>query len=280
MNTPHYIIIGAMKSGTSTLAAQLGAQGGIFMTEPKEPQYFSDDPVYAKGPDWYGQLFSHAKPGDLLGEASTHYTKLPTYPDTIARMKAACPKLRLVYMIRNPMARLVSHYIHAWSEAELTCPIEEALGTVPELVEYGLYAMQIAPFMEAYGKEAILLSSLERMKQNPEAELKRVAGHIGFEGPVAWVEDNAQENVSAERVRRLPLQGVIVDNPLATALRRALVPKSFRTWVRNMRKMKQRPTLPTEAIPGLEAHFAEDHARLAELFPGDPSLKLCYPFLE
>ena len=141
MTTPHYIIIGAMKSGTSTLAAQLGAQGGIFMSDPKEPQYFSDDPVYAKGPGWYGQLFSHAKPGDLLGEASTHYTKLPTYPETVTRMKAACPELRLVYMIRNPMARLVSHYIHAWSEAELTCSLENALETVPELVDYGLYGM-------------------------------------------------------------------------------------------------------------------------------------------
>jgi len=137
MNKPDYIIIGAMKCGTSTLAAQLGAQAGCFMTEPKEPQYFSDDPVYAKGADWYADLFAGAGPMDLKGEASTHYTKLPTYPATVTRMTASLPDLKLVYMIRNPMARVVSHYIHAWSEGELSCPIDEALETVPELVAVG-----------------------------------------------------------------------------------------------------------------------------------------------
>ncbi|MEM8580249.1 MAG: sulfotransferase, partial [Pseudomonadota bacterium] len=43
MRRPDYIVIGAMKCGTSTLAAQLGAQTGLFMTDPKEPNYFSDD---------------------------------------------------------------------------------------------------------------------------------------------------------------------------------------------------------------------------------------------
>lgn len=275
---PDYIIIGAMKCGTSTLAAQLGAQDGIFMTEPKEPQYFSDDPVHRKGPDWYASLFAEAAPGDLLGEASTHYTKLPTYPETVARMKAVCPEVRLVYMIRNPMTRIVSHYIHGWSMGEISCSFEEALESVPELVEYGLYGKQIAPFVAAYGREAILLTSLERMKQDPGGELARVARHIGHGAPVAWVEDKAQQNVSSERVRRLPLQGLLVENPVATALRRTLVPKSFRNWVRSLRQMKTRPEIPAEAIPQLEAKFLEDRATLAEVFPDDPSLRFAYPF--
>ncbi|NNF72213.1 MAG: sulfotransferase, partial [Rhodobacteraceae bacterium] len=98
MKGPDFILIGAMKCGTSTLASQLGAQPGLFMTTPKEPNYFSDDAIFARGPDWYGGLFDGAGPGDLRGEASTHYTKRPDYPDTIARMKAAVPAPRLVYM--------------------------------------------------------------------------------------------------------------------------------------------------------------------------------------
>ena len=54
---PDFIIIGAMKCMTSTLHEQLAAQPGIQMSMPKEPCYFSDDAVYARGPEWYASLF-------------------------------------------------------------------------------------------------------------------------------------------------------------------------------------------------------------------------------
>ena len=276
---PDYILIGAMKSGTSTLAAQLGAQSGLFMTDPKEPNYFSDDDIFAKGPKWYASLFATAKAGDLKGEASTHYTKRPDLPKTIERMTPVLSAPRLVYMIRNPMTRLVSHYIHDWSQGVLSRSLEDALETHKPLVDYGLYGMQIAPFIEAYGRDAVLLTSLERMKTDQDAELARVAAHIGFEGPVAWTTEQDAQNVSSGRVRRLPMQGLLVDNPVATALRRALVPKRLRTMVRKARQMKTRPEIPAAAIPGLEARFAEDAKVLACYFPDDPSLTLCYPFV-
>ncbi len=275
---PDYIVIGAMKCGTTTLAAQLGAQAGIFMTDPKEPFYFSDDAVFAKGPDWYAGLFADAAPGDLTGEASTHYTKRPELPETVARMKAALPEVRLVYMIRDPMARIVSHYIHEWSQGVLSAPLAEALESHGPLIDYGRYGWQVAPFVEAYGTDAILLTSLERMTADPGGELARVARHIGFTGDVAWIEDQSEENVSSKRSRKLPMHGLLVDNPVATALRRNLVPKSFRTWVRERRQYKGRPEIPAESIPGLQAQFLEDREILSGFFPGDPSLDLAYPF--
>lgn len=276
---PDFIIVGAMKCGTTTLAAQLGAQEGIFVTEPKEPCYFSDNAVFAKGPDWYAGLFAGASPGDIAGEASTHYTKRPDLPRTVERMKAALPEVRLVYMIRDPMARIVSHYIHEWSQGVLSRPLEVEIDAHASLVDYGLYGFQIAPFVEAYGAEAICLTSLERMKADPGGELARVAAHVGHAGPVAWVEDREAENVSAERSRELPMHGLLVDNPVATALRRVLVPKALRIWVRRARQMKGRPEIPADRVPALRAHFAEDREALAAIFPGDPSLDLAYPWL-
>ena len=275
---PDYIIIGAMKCGTTTLAAQLGAQDGIFMTDPKEPYFFSDDAVYAKGFDWYGGLFAGAAPGDIKGEASTHYTKRPELPETVTRLKAALPEVKLVYMIRDPMARIVSHYIHEWSQGVLSVPLAEALESHGPLVDYGRYGWQVAPFVEAYGAEAILLTSLERMTADPQGELARVAAHIGFAGEVAWMADQGAENVSAKRSRKLPMHGLLVDNPVATALRRALVPKRVRTWVREARQYKGRPEIPADRVPALQARFLEDRERLASVFPGDPSLDLAYPF--
>ncbi len=277
---PDFILIGAMKCGTSTLAAQLAAQSGIFVTDPKEPNYFSDDSVFAKGSGWYARLFAEAEPGDILGEASTHYTKRPDYPQTLPRMQAALPAPRLVYMIRNPMQRLVSHYIHEWSQGVLSSPLAEALDSHAALVDYGLYGWQIAPYVEAYGASSILLTSLERLKREPEQELKRVTAHIGFDGPVHWRDEIKAQNVSAERVRRLPLQGLLVDNPVATFLRRTLVPKSVRNRIRASRQIAERPEFPDQARPALEARFAEDRDLLAQYFPCDPSLDLAYPFVK
>ena len=275
---PDFILIGAMKCGTSTLAAQLAAQSGIFVTDPKEPNYFSDDPVFAKGPGWYARLFDGAAPGDILGEASTHYTKRPDYPLTLSRMQAALPAPRLIYMIRDPMQRLVSHYIHEWSQGVVSGTLAEAIERHPALVDYGLYGWQIAPYIDAYGASSVLLTSLERLKREPGPELARVAAHIGHDGPVLWHEEVTAQNVSAERVRRLPMQGLLVDNPVATLLRRTLVPNSVRNRIRAARQMADRPEIPDAARPALEARFAEDREMLAQAFPGDPSLDLAYPF--
>ncbi len=276
--TPDYIIIGAMKCGTSTLAAQLGAQAGLFMTEPKEPNFFSDDAIYAQGMDWYASLFAAAGPRDLKGEASTHYTKRPELPGTVARLKAAVPEVKLVYMIRDPMARIVSHYIHEWSQGVLSNPLQVEIDRHGPLVDYGRYGWQIAPFVDAFGADAILLTSLERMKADEEGELRRVARHIGFTDDVAWVTEQGAENVSSKRSRKLPMHRLLVDNPVATVLRRNLVPKSVRTWVREARQYKGRPEIPADKIPGLHETFLEDREILAAHFPGDLSLELAYPF--
>ena len=280
---PDFIVVGAMKCGTSTLQSQLAAQPGIFMTTPKEPNYFSDDAVFARGPAWYGALFAGANPGDLKGEASTHYTKLPTHPLTLARLTAAMPAPRIVYLIRDPVARAVSHYIHEWTMGEMSGDIEAAFDRHPELVDYGCYARQIAPWVEAFGREAVFLSSLEAMTADPQGLLTRVGAFLGHEGPLLWREERAQVNVSAERVRRLPLQGLLVDNPVATALRRALVPKALRDRIRRSRQMEDRPALTPALTARLEARFAEDHRDLVALFPDRPETRadiaMAYPFV-
>lgn len=278
MTGPDFIVIGAMKCGTSTLAAQLGAQDGLFMTDPKEPNYFSDDAIFAKGPDWYGSLFDAAAASDLKGEASTHYTKRPELPETVRRMRVALPEARLVYMIRDPMVRLVSHYIHAWSEGWVLAPLDQVIETYTPLVDYGRYGWQIAPFVEAYGREAICLTSLERLRGDPGRELARIAAHIGHDGAISWIEDKARDNVSSERMRRFPLHGLLIDNPVAATLRRVLVPKAIRTRVRQSRQLKDRPAIPETRVDDLRARFLADRADLADIFLGDPSLDLSYPW--
>jgi hypothetical protein len=280
MALPDFLIIGAMKCGTSTLQTQLAHQCGVFMSTPKEPNYFSNDEVYALGQDWYEGLFAGAADGDLKGEASTHYTKLPTYPKTLDRMQAVLPSPRLVYMIRNPMARAVSHYIHEWTEGRLGSDVVQAFCQTPEIEAYGCYGLQIAPYAAAYGTERIFLTSLDQLKKDPKGEFGRIAAFLELPEGACWLHDLPAQNVSAERMRRLPLQGLLIDNPVASVLRRTVVPKPVRNWVRKQRTMVDRPTIPADVQAQLEARFLDDRAQLSRIFPGHPALDLCYPFAQ
>lgn len=276
---PDFLIIGAMKCGTTTLQSQLAGQPGIFMSTPKEPNFFSDDAIYAQGLEWYRALFSAAAPGDLKGEASTHYTKMPSYPQTLARMSTVIQSPRLIYMIRNPLDRAVSHYIHEWSRRNITQPIDQAFAQHGDLIDFGRYGMQITPFAETYGADSILLTSLEQITATPTEELDRIGAFLGLSEPLRWQHDLAAQNVSADRVRALPLQRLLINNPVAETLRRTLIPKSLRTWVRDVRTIRARPELGAELRKSLEEIYAADRQVLAKIFPDHPALRLSYPFV-
>ena len=76
------------------------------------------------------------------------------------------------------------------------------------------------------------------------------------------------------------MQGLLIDNPVARSVRRALVPKTLRSWVRNRRTIPGRRTIPDARAAAIQSRFSEDRDRLAELFPEHPALDLCYPFIQ
>ena len=260
---PDFIIIGAMKCATSTLHEQLSRQPGIFMTEPKEPCFFSNDEVWAKGLKWYRSLYQNAEEGGLCGESSTHYTKLPTYPHTVARMRAHVPEAKLIYVIRHPIDRLVSHYVHDWTERKINAPIDEAVVVHSDLINCSKYAMQIRPFLETYGPANILLVFFEHFLAESQKEFERIARFIGYTGRPQWYSDKAS-NVSAKRLRRSPLRDAIVWNPVSTWLRRRFIPEWVRDWVKGFWQMKQRPQLSEKMHRKLEEIFDEDLAQLSQ----------------
>ncbi|MEO3417082.1 sulfotransferase domain-containing protein [Roseovarius sp. CAU 1744] len=279
MALPDFIIVGAMKCGTSTLAAQLDAQPGIFMTTPKEPNFFSDDDVFARGAEWYRDLFSPAAPGDIRGEASTHYTKSPLHPDALPRMQQMLEAPKIIYLIRDPVARAVSHYIHEWTMGVMSSDIEEAFAAHPELVSYGCYAEQIAPYIHAFGAENVLVLNLETMKAQPQQVLEQVCGFLGYDQRPVWSDAHARVNVSADRIRKFPLHWLVFGNPVAAALRRTLVPQSIRDRLKKKRQMQDRPELPGAIRAELQTVFARDFEHLRALFPDRDDLHASYPFV-
>jgi hypothetical protein len=262
---PHFVIIGAMKSATSSLYDQLSGQPGIFMCTPKEPNFFSDADHYSKGMSWYTNLFTAADEGNILGEASTHYTKLPNHPETVQRLKEHLPDARFIYVMRHPVNRLVSHYIHEWSTGIYNCSIEEAIDRYPALVAYGSYAMQLEPYLKAFGHTAVLPVFFDRLISEPQAELERICRFIGYQGKPVWLQDLKPDNVSSERIRKFPGYQFLVDSKLATWLRRHFIPQGLRNAVKMKLRMRERPVLSEEAQARLEQEFDLDLEVLGKL---------------
>jgi len=264
---PHVIIIGAMKCATSTLHDQLAAQPGIFMSTPKEPNFFSDDGVHAKGLAWYESLFDDAASTDLCGESSTHYTKRPTLPKTIERLREVCPAdTRFIYIMRHPVDRLVSHYMHEWSQGVIRSSIDSAVDEHAGLIEYGRYAYQLAPWVEAFGQSRIMPMFFERLVAEPQVTLEQVATFIGHAGMVKWDETCGQRNASSQRLRKSAVRDLIVDNAIARRVRRMIVPVAFRDRIKRLWTMHERPELNAGVRTRLEAIFDEDLAELGAWF--------------
>jgi len=242
MTMPDFIIIGAMKCGTSTLHDQLARSDAFYMSHPKEPNFFSDDQMHQRGLDWYRSLFAPARPDQLTGEASTHYTKRPTLPEAAPRLAEAHPGVKLVYIMRDPIERLISHYIHAWSQREVKRNINKAVYDLPELIDYGRYAYQLRPYLERFGPDQVLPICFERMKSAPHEVLNEISSFV--DGPTGdWSAQLSYRNPSNQRLRKSRVRSLLVDTPGLSKFRRRFIPKHWREQAKRFWTLPERPSL-------------------------------------
>lgn len=276
---PHFVIIGAMKCATSTLHDQLAAQPWTWMSDPKEPNFFSDEENWGRGLGWYESLFAGAPEGAVCGESSTHYTKLPTYPECLDRLHAALPHAKLVYVMRDPVQRLVSHYIHAWSVHDIDdgAPLDRAVREHSALLDYSRYHMQVEPYLRRYGADRVLPVFQERIRMDPQGELERVWAHVGTGQDVHWDHDLRASNVSSARQRRPELLSRVLEIRALQVIRRSLMPASLRDRIKSRWSMKERPVLSPESLAYVHEALDPDLARLGDLMGLDLS---CQTFRE
>jgi hypothetical protein len=261
VHRPDFIVVGAMKCATTTLHEQLALQPDVFMTRPKEPNFFSDDANYARGWDWYSSLFSGAHPATVRGESSTHYTKLPTFPRTVERMVRDLPRVRLIYAMRHPIDRVVSHYVHDVTAGGIRSSLVEAVDGHPELIEYSRYATQLEPFVAAYGFESVLPVFFPRLISQSQQELERIGRFLGLQSPLVWDFTLRPQNTRRDRLRPSPFRQALVQSPVLGHLRRQVLP---RHWSQQAKKFWRAQVAPPE-LP------ADLTARLREVFDADLS---------
>lgn len=235
---PDFLVIGAPKSGSTSLWNYLRRNPRIFMPELKEPAYFTNREVHGKGDAWYDALFAGAGPLQMRGEASTTYSRWPFREepqvlDPRAEIVARNPDVRLVYVVRHPVERTYSHYGHHMRMGTF-CTFEEALERNPVYVDCSRYDQQIARWREVLPDPRQLLVVLsDDLARIDETLLRRVQEHVGVEpvdlwsaGPIRANEKGAR-NLVARRLRNVEKRLGI------TALTRAL-PSGVRSGFRDM----------------------------------------------
>ncbi|MBN1256443.1 MAG: sulfotransferase domain-containing protein [Planctomycetes bacterium] len=176
---PDFLIIGAAKSGTTTLHSYLERHSMVCMSTPKEPEYFSRQEIYEKGEAWYRGLFSEARADQLCGEASTTYTRWPHTQDAAGRIGKLLPNAKLIYIMRNPVDRTYSHFVHHTRYA-INKTFEQALADDDIYVDCSRYLFQIKRYLEFYPRESFLFLFFDDLKENPGALLQRIQAFLGL----------------------------------------------------------------------------------------------------
>ena len=178
---PNFLIIGAMKSGTTSLANYLSEHPDVFISQPKEPGFFVEELNWFKGWHWYESLFENAKNKTAIGEASTHYTKYPTYKNVANKIYQFLPQIKLIYIMRDPIDRAISHYWHCVHYHNETRPINKAICIDSEYVWYSRYKIQIKQYLKFFPKDQLLLLLYEDLVHTPEKVIKRCFEFLGVD---------------------------------------------------------------------------------------------------
>jgi hypothetical protein len=188
-HVPDFAIIGAMKTGTTTLHNYLDGHPDIYMSYIKEPGLFLDDtPAFDRYPhlnsmDELTRVAFRGYSGQkLVGESSTYYTEAPTLGNEApANMKKHAPDIKLIYMVRNPLDRIVSHYWHCIDLKIYSEPIDEVLRKDSTFLERSLYWFQLSRYVEHFARDHVHVVLFEAFKKDAARELRGIYEFLGVD---------------------------------------------------------------------------------------------------
>jgi Sulfotransferase domain len=266
---PNLILIGGLKCGTTSLHHYLNLHPEIHMSRPKELNFFVAELNWPLGDEWYAAHFPAAAP--VRGESSPHYTNLPRFRGVADRMRSVVPGARLVYMVREPIDRMLSHYLHNVAGGYERRPIAEALAQPDSAyVHRSMYAMQLEPYVERFGSERIEVVSREELKAGRDETMRRVFRFVGVDESFTSPQFDREWETGGGKVSgRFRLMDRAVRAPGLRAIDRGFdrLPESLRWLVERVIHDPrgggaERPELPVPLRERLAERFRPDVERL------------------
>lgn len=289
---PDFFLVGAAKSGTSSLANYLAQHPSVFMTEPKEPHFFGElarPPVReVKGMSEYLGLFRGAPEGAKAGEASTSYLYSP---EAAREIQAFRPDAKILVILRDPVDRAYSQYWNQVREGVEPLGFEEALRAEPEriargwrygfhYVEAGRYAGQVARYLELFGPQNVNVHLFEDLKEDADGVSRDVFSFLGVD-PSAEIRADKAHNPSGSPkspVAALGVNGAILlfrvlgrqwrKRGLSGSPRLVEKLKGAKDWMLEKNSAPV-PTMDPATRAKLKETFAEDVLSLQDLIGRD-----------
>ncbi|MCB9506508.1 MAG: sulfotransferase domain-containing protein [Myxococcales bacterium] len=255
------IVIGAMKCGTSTLHQHLRLHPQISMSRVKELDFFVSERTWPKGVEWYRSRFDAR--AAVRGESSPNYTKWPKFDGVPARMHSVAPDAKLVYLMRDPIDRIVSHYRHNVSHGRETRPVDVAL-TEPgpnNYVTSSSYWLQISKFLEFYAPEQLRLFELRELNSEPRRVVRELCEWVGVDAAFDHAGLDRIHHSSSDKGRPTELGRRIQEYPGGRAVRTVLS-----RW---LEEPLPKPVLALETREYLREQLAPDVAALREFWGRD-----------
>lgn len=270
---PDFLIIGSMKSGTTTLFADLAAQDSMYGPNEKELDSLLDDSVLAgQGLRDYAGKFRTAREDQLCFEASTGYTKRPEFTGAPERALELCgPDLKLIYIVREPMARIISHHHHWRTIGKAVETVDEAVRTDPRYISWSRYAWQLDHWLELYPREQVCIVLFEELVSDRVGTARRVCGFLGVPCDESVVDPDRVMNKSEGKPVDNPVTVSIATNPVYRRLLRPLLSDGLRNGTRRLLSKRSRfeKSKPSrETIELVYGELGEDLDRLAALMGG------------
>lgn len=244
---PNFLLVGAMKCGTTSLHAALDRLPDVGFTRDKEPGFLADADLdraalVAAYADAYPRLPT------WRGDASTDYAKVPQVPDVPARAVDLLGEVPILYLVRDPIDRIRSHWRHLVVTGRTSDPLERAVVDNPRLVDTTRYATQVDAWREFLPRERILVLHLHELTTDAGGTLERVVRHIGLDGVPEVPAELPRENVQANQLRG----GTVTDRIARSAFYRRHVrdriPKDLRRRVPTLLGQRGAASMPDEAL--------------------------------
>jgi hypothetical protein len=199
---PNLLIVGAAKCGTTSLHSYLDQHPQVAMSEKKELQLFSRD-NWRELLDWYREHFQIR--AQVRGESSPAYSMDPVLPHVPDRVRELIPNARIVYMVRDPIDRLLAHYVEFVTLGLEEKPFEAALTDYDSgrnvYAMTSSYAHQLERWRESFSPSQLLVIDQRELLDERRDTLQRVFRFLGVDDSFWTPEFDQLHNTRTMKLR-------------------------------------------------------------------------------
>ncbi len=290
---PNFFIIGAAKAGTTSLYMYLRQHPDIYFPTLKEPHFFDDEETYRRGLEWYTQeFFASAGAFPARGEATPFLHRPHVVCNRIRdSFGASFSSLKFIVMLRDPVERAWSHYLHRRRNYIEQESFEAALAKEDQRLKEnpdawagyfrdGLYAQQIENWLQVFSKEQFVFLLNEDLKTNPHLVIEKVSAFLNIRSDVN-VNVGFQANKAA--IPRSKMLMNMLGNPPKVLSRPARMflsrttRRKMRVYLRykNLKPYDKQPELDAHTAASLRKRYIPDIRKLEKIINRDLSAWIC-----